>query len=70
MRGRDKAAEQYDGYQVARSTGRLRNSANVEWGIVQYHGAEARPQYFTAALLKRRHIAPSSSADAATAAFP
>jgi hypothetical protein len=77
MRGRDKAAERYDGYQVARSIGRLRNSTNVEWGTVQYNGAEARPQYFTArypsghveqlttaALLKRRHLPPGSPTSA------
>ena len=83
MRGRDKAAERYDGYQVARPIGRLRNSTTVEWGVLQYNGAEARPQYFTArypsgfteqlstaALLKRRHVPPGTPTEAATVAFP
>ena len=73
MRSRDKAAARYHNYQIARVTGKLRSSAKVEWGTLQFNGAEARPQYFTArypsgfeeqlsttALLKRRHLPPGS----------
>jgi hypothetical protein len=47
-RARDKAAEQYDGWLIARTIGGRRNNPDLEWGTLTYNGADSRPKYFTA----------------------